>query len=230
MKSRLPPRRSVLICDLDGTLIDSVPDLAAAVNALLAELDRPPLDEAAVARMVGDGVAKLVERALTAGGVSLAEDALPAHVACYMALYDATLMARTRPYPGVAETLSGLRAAGWRLAVCTNKPEAPTRAILEALDLAPLFEAVAGGDSYPVRKPDAGHLLGLLRAMDAAPDEAVMLGDGVNDVAVARAAGLPVIAVAHGYGTVPAHELGADVVLDRFAALPPALAELNGRW
>lgn len=226
MKSRLPRRRSVLICDLDGTLIDSVPDLAAAVNALLAELERPPLTERAVARMVGDGVAKLVERALIASGLSPDADALAGHVARYMAIYDGTLMARTRPYPGVVETLTGLREAGWRLAICTNKPEGPTRAILQALDLGVLFEAVAGGDSYPVRKPDAGHILGLLREMDAEPAGAVMLGDGVNDVAAARAAGLPVIAVAHGYGTVPADELGADIVLAAFEDLPRALADV----
>lgn len=227
MKSRLPPRRSVLVCDLDGTLIDSVPDLAAAVNALLTELERPPLEQAAVARMVGDGVAKLVERALAARGLTPDPETFSKYLARYRTLYDRTLMNETRPYPGATETLKALRQTGWRLAICTNKPEAPTRTILEALDLDALFEAVAGGDSYPVRKPDPGHILALLAGMGATPAEALMLGDGVNDIAAAHAAGLPVIAVAHGYGTVPARELGADVVIERFAALPQALAQIG---
>lgn len=217
----------VLLCDLDGTLVDSLPDLAAAVGELLEREGRPGLAPEAVAAMVGDGVPKLIERALAAtGGVPGAEE-LAALVARYMPIYEARMTELTRPYPGAVETLRALKEAGWRLAVCTNKPEAPSRAIVAGLGFDGLFEAVSGGDSLPVRKPDPGHLLGLLEALGAAPGAAVMLGDSRNDVRAAQAAGLPAIAIAHGYGGTPAHELGADRVIERFEELPAALAALG---
>ena len=218
----------VLICDLDGTLIDSAPDLTAAVGDLLAEAGRVPLSEAAVRRMVGDGVAKLVERALAASGGVPDASALAGLVARYMAFYETRMTELTRPYPGAAETLGDLKGAGWRLAVCTNKPEGPSRRLLSALGLDALFEAVAGGDTFAVKKPDPGHVHGLLDILGAVPGEAVMLGDSLNDVLAARGAGMPVIAFASGYGPVPAHELGADALIATFAELPAALARLTG--
>jgi phosphoglycolate phosphatase len=217
----------VLLCDLDGTLVDSLPDLAAAVGELLEGEGRPGLTPAAVAAMVGDGVPKLIERALAATGGVPAEPALAALVARYLPIYEARMTELTRPYPGAIETLRVLKAAGWRLAVCTNKPEAPSRAIVAGLGFEGLFEAVSGGDSLPVKKPDPGHLLGLLEALGAVPGAAVMLGDSANDVQAARAAGLPAIVIAHGYGGTPARELGADRVIESFAELPAALAALG---
>jgi phosphoglycolate phosphatase len=218
---------AVLICDLDGTLVDSLPDLAAAIGELLEGEGRPGLAPEAVAAMIGDGVPKLIERALAAtGGVPpLAE--LAALVARYMPIYEARMTELTRPYPGAIETLRALKAAGWRLAVCTNKPEAPSRAIVSGLGFEGLFEAISGGDSLAVKKPDPGHLLGLLEVMGAAPGAAVMLGDSGNDVRAAQAAGLPAIVIAHGYGGTPARELGADRVIETFAELPAALASLG---
>ncbi len=217
----------VLLCDLDGTLVDSLPDLAAAVGALLEEEGRPGLAPEAVAAMVGDGVPKLIERALAATGGVPTEAELAALVARYLPIYEARMTELTRPYPGAIETLRALKAAGWRLAVCTNKPEAPSRAIVAGLGFEGLFEAVSGGDSLPVKKPDPGHLLGLLDLLGAAPGAAVMLGDSRNDVLAARAAGLPAIAIAHGYGGTPARELGADRVIETFAELPAALEALG---
>ena len=218
----------VLLCDLDGTLVDSVPDLADALSALLREAGRRALSETEVKTMVGDGVAVLVERGFAATGGAPGREALAAQTARYVALYETRMTARTRPYPGALEALSALRAEGWRLGVCTNKPAHASRAIVAALGMGDLIEAVAGGDSFPVKKPDPGHILRLLETMGAAPDRAVMLGDSRNDVAAARAAGVPVIAVAHGYGSIPAHELGADRVIAHFAELPGALAGLGG--
>ena len=131
-----PQDGPVLICDLDGTLIDSLPDLTAAVGALLASEGRPPLAPDAIATMVGDGVLKLIERALAATGGAPATERLTALAARYLSLYEARMTALTRPYPGAIETLRALRDAGWRLAVCTNKPERPSRAILCALGFA----------------------------------------------------------------------------------------------
>jgi phosphoglycolate phosphatase len=226
---------AVLVCDLDGTLVDSLPDLAAAVGELLEAEGRPGLSHEAVAAMVGDGVPKLIERALAATGGVPAEAGLAAMVARYMPIYEARLTELTRPYPGAIETLKALKAAGWRLAVCTNKPEAPSRAILAGLGFDGLFEAVSGGDSLAVKKPDPGHILGLLAGLGVAsgvtpgvaPGAAVMLGDSANDVQAAQAAGLPAIAIAHGYGGTPARELGADRVIESFAELPAALEALG---
>ncbi len=217
----------VLICDLDGTLIDSVPDLAAAVGELLESEGRRRLPVEAVKTMVGDGVPKLIERALAATGETPPEAELAALVARYLPIYEARMTDLTKPYPGAVEALAALKAQGWRLAVCSNKPEAPSRAIVAELGFDGLFEAVAGGDSFPVRKPDPGHLLGLLRLMESPPDTAVMLGDGHNDVLAARAAGLPVIVIDHGYGPIPARDLDPDRVIEDFSELPAALAALG---
>jgi phosphoglycolate phosphatase len=221
----------VLLCDLDGTLVDSLPDLAAAIGDLLAGEGRPGLSPGAVAAMVGDGVPKLIERALAATGAVPPAAELAALVTRYMPIYEARMTELTRPYPGAIEALRALKDAGWRLAVCTNKPEAPSRAIVAGLGFDGLFEAISGGDSLPVKKPDPGHLLGLLEELGAAPDTAVMLGDSANDVLAAKAAGLPAIAIAHahsyGYGGTPARELGADRVIECFAELPAALAALG---
>lgn len=226
MTARRDAAKALLI-DLDGTLVHSLPDLAAALNRLLAELERPPLPEAEVRTMVGDGVAKLVERGLAARGQPRSGDALAALVSRFVALYETAPTDRTRPYPGVPETLRDLAADGWKLAVCTNKPEAASRKILDGLGLMASIDAVAGGDTYAVRKPDPGHLLETLTRLAVPAERAVMLGDSRNDVLAAHAAGLPAILVSFGYSKVPARELGADAVIDDFAALPTALAQLG---
>ena len=210
-------RLKAILFDLDGTLVDSAADLQDALNALLAEEGLAPLDLQAVKGMVGDGVAKLVERGLTARGAGL--DRLPARVARFMELYEPNAARLTRPYPLVAETLESLRQRGLRLAVVTNKPHAATMRILGALDLARFFDAVVGGDTLGRRKPDPAPLLHAMRALDAAPAETLMVGDNHHDVAAARAAGVPVAVVAYGYARKPAAELGADRVLDSFAAV-----------
>jgi len=216
-----------LLIDLDGTLVHSLPDLAAALNRLLAELEHDPLAEAEVRTMVGDGVAKLVERGLAARGREASQDELGDLVPRFVALYETALTELTRPYPGVPETLRGLTAEGWRLAVCTNKPEAASRRILDDLGLMDSIDAVAGGDTFAVRKPDPGHLLETLARLAVPAERAVMLGDGRNDVLAAHAAGLPAILVSFGYSKVSVHELGADAVIDDFATLPAALAQLG---
>jgi phosphoglycolate phosphatase len=217
-------KRTALVFDLDGTLVDSVPDLADAVNAALAERGAPPLSEAAVQRMVGDGAPVLAARALAASG--LAEEKDGTFFARFMAHYEAEPTARTRPYPGVVDTLGMLASRGCRLAVCTNKPEAATRLVLAGLGLDRFFGAVLGGDSTPWRKPDARHLLAAVEALGAAPGEAAMIGDNENDAGAAKAAGIPVVLVAYGYARVPVETLAADRLIKRFEDLGAALASL----
>ena len=185
-----------LILDLDGTLVDSVPDLAAALNRLMAARGLPAFSRADVTSMVGDGAAVLLDRAFAARGRAPDGAALDA----FLVDYTANTAVETRPFPGVVAGLDALVADGWRLAVCTNKPEAAARALLAALGLDRYFAAIGGGDSYPVRKPDPAHLLATLAAAGGTVAGAVMAGDHRNDVAAAHGAGVPCIFAAWGYG------------------------------
>jgi len=203
-----------LLLDLDGTLVHSVPDLAAALNRLMRARGLAALTEAETALMVGDGVAKLVERAFAARG--RVPDA--GAVAEYSADYADHSAVETRPYPGVAETLQALAGEGWRLAVCTNKPEKAARTVLSAVGLAGYFAAIGGGDSFPVRKPDPAHLLATLQAAGGDPAAAAMAGDHANDITSARRAGLPSIFAAWGYGPLAMAE-GATAIAQDFPEL-----------
>ena len=215
----------LLVFDLDGTLIDSAPDLRAALNEMLRERGRTPLSLAQVRQMIGDGAAALVARALAASGADPAE-AAPA-LRRFLQLYEADAVRLTRPYPGVPETLAALRRRGYRTAICTNKPQHATHTVLEGLGLLALFDAIAGGDRFAVKKPDPGHLLGLIGALGGAPDRAAMIGDGENDAAAAHGAGVPLLLMRYGYARVDPAALAADALLDRFDDLPAALDRLG---
>jgi phosphoglycolate phosphatase len=206
--------RRTLLLDLDGTLVDSAPDLAASLNRVLAPLDRP-FSPVEVAPMIGDGVAALVRRAAAARGLPDNPETL-----CRFAEdYRSRAAELTRPYPGVREGMQALVAAGWRLAVCTNKPEAATHALLAALGLLPMLAAVGGGDSFGTRKPDPRHMLATLLRAGGGTGEAVAVGDHRNDVLAAAAAGVPCIFAAWGYGD-PVTASGAAAVAHEFAEVP----------
>lgn len=216
-----------VLFDLDGTLIDSAEDLCAALNRMLAEEGLRPLALAEVVPMIGDGAAKLVERALAAAGGGSSAGALPELTRRFLAHYEPHAAERTRVIPGAAEALAALAAEGFALAICTNKPEQATRSILAALDLERHFAAVVGGDSVPGRpKPDPAMVLAAVDRLGVGRHEAVMVGDAPNDVLAARAAGLPVLLRRGGYTSVPAEELGADAVFADFSELPAAIEAL----
>ena len=219
-------QRDVLLCDLDGTLIDSAPDLANALNVLLEEHGRRHLSRESVTYLVGDGARALVTKGFAETGDAATPEAMDGLAARFVEIYSGMATAETRPYPNSVEVLQTLRAEGWRLAVCTNKPEGLSRQILDGLALSELFDAVAGGDSYEVRKPDPGHVLQLLGELDAPPERAIMLGDSENDFRAGRAAGLPVVLVSFGYGKGQVPRLGAERIIDDFAELPAALSKL----
>jgi phosphoglycolate phosphatase len=221
----MPP--CFILCDLDGTLVDSAGDLAAALNRLLAAAGRRTLAQAEVRRLIGDGTRVLVERGFTATGAALAPVALDDALARFMADYSAHALETTRPYPGVVETLERLRAAGAVLGICTNKPEGPTRTLLDALALSHFFAGVSAGDSAATRKPDPGHVRDALARIGADPARSVMVGDSEHDVHAGRAAGLATIAVTYGYARLPYRTLGATRLIDRFSDLPEALAAIG---
>jgi len=184
------------VFDLDGTLVDSAPDLHAALDRLMAVKRLPGFARAEVVAMIGDGVRVLLERAYAARGIALDE----ADLQHFMTDYEANAAVLTRAFDGIPELLGGLRDAGWRLAVCTNKPEGAARVLLSGLGLDGHFSALGGGDSFPMRKPDPGHLRATLAATGAAPENAVMIGDHRNDIDAARGAGVRAIFAGWGYG------------------------------
>jgi phosphoglycolate phosphatase len=213
-----------LLLDLDGTLVDTAPDLCAALNRLMASRDLPPFTEPETAAMIGDGVAVLVGRAFAARGETPDSRA----VAEFSRDYDAHVADASRPFPGVPEFLRDRAEAGWRLAVCTNKPEAAARKLLESVGLMSMMCAVGGGDSFPVRKPDPAHLLATLRRAGGEPRAAVMVGDHANDVAAAHGAGVRAVFVAWGYGPIATGQ-GADAIAHDLPALREAIERLLPR-
>lgn len=184
------------VFDLDGTLVDSAPDLHAALDRLMEARGLPPFGRAEVVGMIGDGAKVLVERALAARGLPFD----PAALDHFLADYTAHAAVETRAFPGIEAALEAIARAGWRLAVCTNKPVGAARELLGALGLLDRFAAIGGGDSFPVRKPDPAHLLATIAQAGGMGAGAVMIGDHRNDVAAARGAGIPCVFVGWGYG------------------------------
>jgi phosphoglycolate phosphatase len=201
-----------LLLDLDGTLVDTVPDLTAALNRLMRSRHLPDFSREQVTAMVGDGIAVLTSRAFGAHG----RNPDPEAVAELAADYTDHVAVHSRLYPGVLPALTGLTDQGWRLAVCTNKPELAARALLRAMGLLPLLCAIGGGDSFPVRKPDPGHLLATLILARGQAEAAVMVGDHHNDVVSAAGVGIPSIFAAWGYGTASMAE-GSSAVASGMA-------------
>lgn len=220
---RLP---SCVVFDLDGTLVDTGPDLTAATNHVLALAGRPPVTVEQIREMVGLGARKLIERGLahTGGGTpEQVESLLPP----FLEYYAQNVCVGSRPFPGVEEALTRLRNYGVRVGICTNKPEGLSIALIEALGWTDMFEVNLGGDSLPVRKPDAQHLLATIAQLGCEAHDAVMVGDSTVDVGAARNAQVPIVAVSFGFSTVPAGELGADVLIDHYDQLLDALAEAH---
>lgn len=217
------PAPRIAVFDLDGTLIETAPDLHAVLAEVMAEEGRSAPDLAAVRAMIGDGARALLVKAYAAQGEPLAAAALDRLYARFLELYTATPCRHSTLFADVEPTLAGLRERGWRLAVCTNKPQAPSLGVLEALGLMRHIEAVVGGDVLPVRKPDPAHLAAALAPFGATPAQAVMVGDSRNDLLTARALAVPCVLVSFGYTATPARELGADRVIDGFAELPAVL-------
>jgi phosphoglycolate phosphatase len=221
MTQRFDPKMALI--DLDGTLVDSVPDLAPSVDAMMAELGRPPHGEAAVRNWVGNGVERLVQRALTGtlDGEPAAADFERAYP-IFLALYAAHNGDRSRLYPGVREGLAALAGRGLALGCVTNKAAQFTEPLLAALGVAEHFGIIISGDTLPERKPSPLPLLHAAAHFGVAPAQSLMVGDSISDVKAARAAGFPVVCVSYGYNHgLDIRDAEPDAVID-------SLAELDG--
>jgi len=214
------PRPQAVVFDLDGTLVDTAPDLCATLNRMLAEHRRPTITLPELLPMIGDGAAKMVERGFAATG-GLPQD-MTLLVRRFLEIYEANVAEESQPFPGVVSTLRRLRASGITLGVCTNKLTSLSQRLLDQLELTQYFTAIVGGD-VPARKPDPRHVLSTIERLGASPENAIMIGDSLNDVAAAKAAKVRVVAVTFGYTATPATELGADAVIDSFEELPTLL-------
>jgi phosphoglycolate phosphatase len=213
-----------VVFDLDGTLIDSAPALNHAVNGMLADLGRPPLDLARTTGFIGAGVGKLVERALAATG-----GPAPRARALFDARYAATPTALTRLFPGAPEALGALQARGLRLGLCTNKPQGPADKVLAETGLAPFFDAAVGAREGLALKPDPAPLRLCLSELGAAAGEALYVGDSEVDAETAQAAGVRFALFTRGYRKTPAEALPALWRFNAFAALPDFVEALAAR-
>lgn len=221
------PRKAILF-DLDGTLVDTAPDLAAATDYALDRAGRPMIGLEAVRSLVGDGARALLEKGFRASGGMPAPDRFETAFKDFMIYYGRHLADTSRPFAGVTTSLAQLAEQDYALAVCTNKPEAFSRSLLDQLGLTSFFGAIVGGDSLLVRKPDPGHIRGTLDKLGSSFDWAAMVGDSANDVNAAKAAGLPCVVVSFGYTSIPPAELGGDRLIDHFSELAGAIAALGG--
>jgi phosphoglycolate phosphatase len=227
MKSEPKDWPKAIVFDLDGTLIDSAPDIAHALNRATTKRGIEPFTLEQVKEMIGGGVPQLVGRALFARG--LTDDGLMPLVEEFIALYRENLTTNTKIYDGARELLELLHGEGRRLGICTNKNHELTVEILEQLDLAKYFSSVLGErDGHP-RKPDPTPLLDVAAELGASPDDALMTGDSEADVACARAAKMPAVVVDFGYSRVAPEALGADAVISRLSDLPQCFPSLKPR-
>lgn len=221
-----------LAFDLDGTLVDTAPDLIAAANHVLVSQALAPVAAEDIRDQISFGARAMITKALGLRRTERSVVEVDALLAVFLKHYEANIAVHSRPFPHVVELLAAYRRRGCRLAVCTNKREGLSRLLLGELGMLELFDAVAGRDTFPVHKPDPDHLLGAIRLAGGARAHAVMVGDSDTDIATARAASVPSIAVTFGYTDVPVHDLGPAAIIDDYrqfdATLAQVLAERTG--
>ena len=218
----------MIVFDLDGTLVDTAPDLMSTLNTVLGEEGLPPLPLEAAPMVVGRGVRVMVERGFQVAGQPLDDAHFPRMFDRFIELYIDHCADQSRPFPGVLEALDRLAAEGASLAVCTNKRTDLALAVMDALDLTGRFKAIVGADQAPRPKPDASHLLHTIEAAGGDPKRALMVGDSINDVLAARNAHVPVVLVSFGYTDVPPRDMDADALIDRFDELYEQVLRLVG--
>lgn len=216
-----------LVFDLDGTLVDTAPDLAAAANHVLARAGLAPINAKEILPFVGHGAMKMIEQALAAHVKAASPSELREHFDIFIAHYSANIAVMSRPYPGVIEALTSFQQQGATLAVCTNKTEVHARALLDELDMSKHFAALTGGNSLGVSKPNPKHLTGTIELAKGNVKRAIMIGDSETDIRTAQAAGIPVIAVNFGYSVEPVSSFAPDVIIGHYDELHQAISGLT---
>lgn len=212
--------------DLDGTLVDTAPDLVHAVNHVLLSCKRATIKVDTLRALIGHGAKALIEAAFEATGDPVDRSQLPELIGEFLDYYNAHIADHSRPFPGTENALMRLRDSGATLAVCTNKSQLLAENVLHALGLTRYFRIVMGGDVLSVHKPDAGHLLETVRRANGTANRSLLVGDSPTDATTARNAKIPFVAVTFGYTPVPPEEFGADALIDHFDELDAAVAEL----
>ena len=216
---------SLVVFDLDGTLIDTAHDLVASLNHTIGIEGLEPVGFGDLTYLVGHGGLVIIKRAFSLRGREISDEDLQRMLGVFVEHYSKAMPGVSTPYPGLTDAMDRLSGAGYRLAVCTNKLEGLARRLLDGLGLTARFSAITGGDTFAVRKPDAEHLLGTVRLAEADPARTVMIGDSLNDMLVARNAGVPSIGVPFGYSDVPVADLEPSHVIAHFDELTPDLVE-----
>ena len=215
-----------ILFDLDGTLLDTAPDLHQALNHSLHVAGRDGVSLESVKHMVGQGARSLLEKGLNATGGKVPDDQFEELVEAFFAFYADHLSDYSKPYPGVMDALKKLKDADCVMAICTNKPVGFAKQLSQDFGFDPYISVITGGDSFAIRKPDPDHLNFTLAQMAGKNLPAIMIGDSENDINAAKAAGFKNIAVSFGYTHIPPHELGADIVIDHFDELCGAIERL----
>ncbi|MBS0268983.1 MAG: phosphoglycolate phosphatase [Proteobacteria bacterium] len=217
-----------IVFDLDGTLVDTAPDLAEATNHVLSTLGLDRISELQIRPFVGHGALAMIDGAVKAHGRKLSERELHDLFEVFVVYYTAHLADYSVPYPHVIAALDGLKAEGATLAVCTNKMELQARAVLEAMKLDHYFSALTGRDSLGAYKPDPLHLTGTIARAGGVPQTSIMVGDSETDIKTAKAARVPIVAVSFGYSVDPVASFGPDAIIDDYRQLPGALEKVFG--
>lgn len=216
-----------IVFDLDGTLVDTAPDLIGTLNFTLKKNDLPEVPYDAARPMIGGGARGMIEQALVLEGRPAAPPDVDALYAPFVAYYAEHIADRSRPFPGVESVLDRLAAAGYVLAVCTNKLEWLSKKLMDALSLSGRFAAICGQDTFGMQKPDPQIFRDTVMRAGGDPTRAIMVGNSITDIRTARAAKVPIVAVDFGYTDVPIAELGPDRVISSYAELPAAIAALE---
>src|SRR5271169_422054 len=218
-----------VVFDLDGTLVDTAPDLINALNFVLDREGMPPIPLQSARNMIGAGARRLIERGLEADGRAASVADIDRMTADFINHYAAHIADSSRPFDGLETALDELAARGYRFAVCTNKLEWLSKKLLEELGLSGRFSAICGADTFGVSKPDPAILQQTVARAGGDISSSIMVGDAGTDIGVARRAGVPVIGVSFGYTDVPIAELKPDRLIHHMRDLPGAVGELNSR-
>lgn len=216
-----------VVFDLDGTLVDSAPDIARALNAAFGPHGVPKFDVPAVVKLIGGGAMAAIEKALLAAGLASTPEEKQALLASFMMAYREVSTEGRGLFPGAKDLLNTLNAGGVGCGICTNKAEDVAGVALRALGIAHQFRSVVGASERLPKKPHPAMLLANLAELGVSPADAVMIGDSPADLGVARAAGVPVLLVDFGYSHTPVRELGADAVVSHLSEIPAALRSMG---